>query len=97
MSNIDPYKILKLAATAADREIKEAYRSLARVHHPDVGGDAEEFKNIQEAYALIGDPVKRAVYDLERRRSGVNDARKEAIDLHRPTIRSRRIVGSADG
>lgn len=88
MPIIDPYKILKLAATAADREIKESYRSLARVHHPDVGGDAEEFKNIQEAYSLIGDPVKRAVYDLERRRSGVNDARKEATDLVRDYLQS---------
>jgi len=77
----DPYKVLKLAATATDREIKESYRTLARVHHPDTGGDAEDFKGIQEAYSLIGDPVKRAVYDLERRRSGVNDARKEATDL----------------
>ena len=84
----DPYKTLKLAATATDREIKESYRNLARVHHPDVGGDAEEFKNIQEAYSLVGDPVKRAVYDLERRRSGVNDARKEALDLTRDYLQS---------
>ncbi len=88
MPNIDPYKVLKLAATATDREIKDSYRNLARVHHPDVGGDAEEFKNIQEAYSLIGDPVKRAVHDLERRRSGVNDARKEATDLVRDYLQS---------
>ncbi len=88
MPDIDPYKALKVAAIATDREIKEAYRSLARVHHPDAGGDAEEFKNIQEAYSLIGDPVKRAVYDLERRRSGVNDARKEATEIARDYLQS---------
>jgi curved DNA-binding protein CbpA len=77
----DPYQVLGALSTAPDREIKEAYRKLARTHHPDVGGDPEEFKKIQEAYSLIGDPVKRAVHDLERRRSGVNDARKEATEI----------------
>jgi curved DNA-binding protein CbpA len=81
MPVIDPYQILGVLSTAPDREIKEAYRKLARTHHPDVGGDPEEFKKIQEAYSLIGDPVKRAVHDLERRRSGVNDARKEATEI----------------
>ncbi|NQX02583.1 DnaJ domain-containing protein [bacterium] len=77
----DPYQVLATLSTAPDREIKEAYRKLARTHHPDVGGDPEEFKKIQEAYSLIGDPVKRAIYDLERRRGGVNDARKEATEI----------------
>jgi curved DNA-binding protein CbpA len=81
MPVIDPYQVLGALSTAPDREIKEAYRKLARTHHPDVGGDPEEFKKIQEAYSLIGDPVKRAVHDLERRRSGVNDARKEATEI----------------
>lgn len=77
----DPYRILGTSSTAPDSEIKDAYRKLVRIHHPDVGGDPEEFKKLQEAYSLIGDPVKRAVHDLERRRSGVNDARKEATEI----------------
>jgi curved DNA-binding protein len=81
MSANDPYQVLGTLSTAPDREIKDAYRKLARTHHPDVGGYPEEFKKIQEAYSLIGDPVKRAVHDLERRRSGVNDARKEATEI----------------
>jgi curved DNA-binding protein CbpA len=78
MPNSDPYQVLEILSTATDREIKEAYRKLVRLHHPDVGGDPEQFKILQEAYSIISDPVKRAVHDLERRRSGVNDARKEA-------------------
>ena len=88
MTFIDPYQVLGLPSIASDREIKEFYRKLARLHHPDVGGDAEEFKKIQEAYAVVGDPVKRAVYDLERRRSGVNDARKEVIQITSEYIQS---------
>jgi molecular chaperone DnaJ len=81
MSAIDPYQVFGIQSTAHDREIKEAYRKLARMHHPDVGGEPEEFKKIQDAYLMIGDPVKRAVFDLERRRSSVSDARKEAIEI----------------
>ena len=81
MSNNDPYQVLEVSSLASDRELKDSFRKLARTHHPDAGGDPEEFKRIQEAYSLIGDPVKRAVHDLERRRSGVNDARKEATEI----------------
>ena len=81
MSLIDTYKVLGTHSSATDTEIKEVYRKMVRKHHPDVGGAPAEFQKIQEAYTLIGDPVKRATYDLERRRSGVNDARKEATQI----------------
>lgn len=84
----DPYQVLGISSTATDRHIKDAFRKLARTHHPDVGGDPEEFKTIQEAYSLIGDPVKRAIHDLDRRRSGVNNARKEAIEITREYLDS---------
>jgi curved DNA-binding protein len=63
----DYYSSLGVAKTATDKEIKQAYRKLARKHHPDVNpGDktAEaRFKEINEAYEVLGDPAKRKKYD----------------------------------
>ena len=63
----DYYPTLGVAKTATDKEIKQAYRKLARKHHPDVnpGDKAAEakFKEINEAYEVLGDPAKRKKYD----------------------------------
>jgi DnaJ-class molecular chaperone len=63
----DYYAVLGVSKTATDKEIKTAYRRLARKHHPDVNpGDkkAEElFKEIGEAYGVLSDPDKRKKYD----------------------------------
>jgi len=63
----DYYAVLGIPRTASDKEIKKAFRKLAREHHPDVkGGDAAaevRFKEINEANAVLSDPDKRALYD----------------------------------
>src|SRR5512145_2775033 len=63
----DYYSILGVAKTATDKEIKQAFRKLARKFHPDVNpGDktAEgKFKDLNEAYEVLGDPAKRKKYD----------------------------------
>jgi curved DNA-binding protein len=63
----DLYKILNVAEDASDDAIKKAYRKLARENHPDAtGGDkkkTEKFKEIGEAWAVLGDKQKRAEYD----------------------------------
>lgn len=59
----DYYQILGIDRSASDADIKKAYRSLAMQHHPDRGGNAEEFQRISEAYATLSDPQKRADYD----------------------------------
>jgi DnaJ-class molecular chaperone len=63
----DYYQTLGVAKTASDKDIKQAYRKLARKHHPDVnpGDKAAEakFKEINEAYEVLGDPDKRRKYD----------------------------------
>lgn len=63
----DYYSTLGVAKTATEKEVKQAYRKLARKHHPDVNpGDKSaeaRFKDINEAYEVLGDPAKRKKYD----------------------------------
>ncbi len=60
---MDPYKILGVDRAAESKDVKKAYFELAKRHHPDKGGNEEEFKKIQKAYDLLSDPQKRGFYD----------------------------------
>lgn len=66
-SRKDYYKILGVSRDATESDIKKAYRKLALQHHPDKNsGDSEaevKFKEIGEAYAILGDPAKKQRYD----------------------------------
>jgi molecular chaperone DnaJ len=62
----DYYDILGIPRNADEKEVKKAYRNLARKYHPDVckeSGAEERFKKINEAYSILSDPQKRAQYD----------------------------------
>ena len=62
----DYYEVLGVDKCADDKELKNAFRSLARKYHPDrsTEDDAEDkFKEIQEAYAVLSDSEKRQMYD----------------------------------
>src|SRR5881394_4462896 len=62
----DYYKILGVERTAAEEQVKKAYRSLARKYHPDVSKEPnakERFQEVSEAYETLRDKEKRAAYD----------------------------------
>lgn len=66
MANKDYYSILGVDKNASEDEIKSAYRRLAKKYHPDLNKTEEaanKFKEINEAYEVLGDPNKRANYD----------------------------------
>src|SRR5215510_3693600 len=63
----DYYEILEVERGAGDEEIRRGFRRLARQYHPDKAGNdrsaEDRFKEINEAYEVLGDPVKRRRYD----------------------------------
>jgi molecular chaperone DnaJ len=63
----DPYQVLGVGRDADDKQVKKAFRALARELHPDVNrhdpGAEEKFKEAAEAYEILSDPERRVVYD----------------------------------
>jgi curved DNA-binding protein len=63
----DYYGVLGISRDASEQEIKQAYRKLARKHHPDMNREdksaEERFKEVNEAYEVLSDPEKRKMYD----------------------------------
>jgi len=59
----DYYEILGVSRDASQEEIKKAFHRLAHKYHPDKGGDPEKFKEINEAYQVLGNKERRAQYD----------------------------------
>ncbi|MDR7531987.1 MAG: DnaJ C-terminal domain-containing protein [Armatimonadota bacterium] len=75
----DYYRILGVDRRADPKAISQAFRRLARQYHPDVSkakGAEERFKEINEAYQVLGDPQKRAQYDQ------IYDAYQSGVPLH---------------
>ena len=74
------YEELELTPDCSVEDIKQQYRALARVHHPDLGGDEEKFKRIKFAYEVLSDPVRRKQYDETKSTVAQPDMRLEAIN-----------------
>jgi curved DNA-binding protein CbpA len=87
------YAVLGVPTTAELEHIRSAYRRLVRLYHPDVNRqerDGSSIKRINEAYAVLSDPMRRASYDIqlleERKRAiiiGLIVQQRERV-LHRP-------------
>jgi DnaJ-class molecular chaperone len=68
------YDVLAIEPSATADEIKQAFRKLASLHHPDKGGDTAKFQSIQAAYAVLGDVQQREQYDRSRSNPFVSHA-----------------------
>jgi hypothetical protein len=80
MREEDYYSVLGITSGASFEEIRQAYRALARTHHPDTSaGDSERFIAIRKAYDVLKDPRRRGEYD---RRGAEPDA--EIVDAEEP-------------
>jgi curved DNA-binding protein CbpA len=70
MADRDAYEVLGLLPTAHNEVIQAAYRALAALHHPDAqetGANTRRMAELNDAYAKIRSPERRALYDAERR------------------------------
>ena len=63
---MDPYSTLGVDRNASDKDIKTAFKNLAKKHHPDRGGDESKFKQINEAYSQIKNQDARQQYEQEQ-------------------------------
>jgi DnaJ-class molecular chaperone len=81
---MDHYETLGVDKNSTQESIKRAYRQLAKQHHPDNGGDTEKFKQINQAYSIIGDEHKRHQYnqDIASRRSNNNSYNYNHDNIH---------------
>jgi curved DNA-binding protein CbpA len=70
----DYYEVLQVHPRAEAEVIRAAYRTLARKYHPDHGGDAARMIALNDAWDVLGDPDRRAVYDASRRGGGSRSA-----------------------
>ncbi len=95
MENKDYYRILGVKRESTREEIRNAYRNLAFKYHPDRNADAaasvERMKAINEAYAVLSEPVKRREYDAIRQRYG-----KSARDAFRNQYSESDIFSGSD-
>jgi curved DNA-binding protein CbpA len=75
---LDPYAVLGIARDATPLQVARAHRRLAKRHHPDLHEgaveEAERMRNINEAWALLSNPLRRADYDRSHPSSGLPSA-----------------------
>ena len=77
---MNPYEVLDVPIDASAEEIRQRYRTLAQLHHPDKGGDEELFKQIKLAYEILSDPLRRKDFDRTGNVNAKIDVRNEALD-----------------
>jgi len=79
--HMNPYTILEISPQASDEEIKKKFRVLAQRYHPDrVGGNEEKFKQVNLAYSILNDPVRKKHFDTTGQYNVNPSFREEAIN-----------------
>ena len=91
MTTINYYEMLGVDQYATAEEIKKSYRELAKKHHPDKGGNEEEFKKINEAYSILSNDEKRMNYDrdfffINARQKAFEEQQKRALDIYQTLV-----------
>ncbi len=82
-AHIDYYAILGVPFDVTPDDVRRAYRDLARIYHPDaVSGDAEKFRQIQQAYDVLSDPVYRRTYNRQRESRGYARSAESPISIN---------------
>lgn len=65
MAARDHYEVLGVPRNAGLDQVRAAYRAAARNHHPDAGGSSARMRELNAAWQVLGDPVRRAAYDRQ--------------------------------
>lgn len=76
----DLYGVLGVGKNATEEDIKKAYRKKVKKCHPDYGGDSEEFRKVQEAYDVLSNEEKRALYNITGKVPDVSSADSQAVE-----------------
>lgn len=80
----DYYKTLGVPRNATQNGLKQAFRTMAQKHHPDVSkaeNSANLFKEVSEAYEILRDPARRSDYDLAQKRAVVNNLEESVKEI----------------
>ena len=85
------YEVLGVSFGATAEEVRAAFRRAARDHHPDAGGDPARMSDLNAAWHVLGDPVRRAAYDRELARRPAQPG-----SVHRPPAEAAGMGGAWD-
>lgn len=90
LNQFDLYKVLKLTSNATPSQIKKSYYELAKIYHPDKGGDKKKFYIISVAYKVLYDSQRREAYDEKYYNSGKNKRTLEDLqDEYKKELKSK--------